>query len=63
MKLGKVVNSVMGIIAIVLAALILVDGILGLMGQDTVLLPLPAFKLAVGFIALLLAGKLLDTDE
>ncbi len=63
MKLGKVVNTAMGIIAIVLAALILVDGILGLMGQDTVLLSLDAFKLAVGFIALLLAGKLLDTDE
>jgi len=62
MKLGKAVNSAMGIIAIVLAALILVDGILGLMGQDTVLFSLDAFKLVVGFIALLLAGTLLDTD-
>ena len=62
MKLGKVVNSVMGIIAIVLATLILVDGILGLIGQDTVLFSLDAFKLVVGFIALLLAGTLLDTD-
>ena len=37
MKLGKAVNSVMGIIVCV-AALILVDGILGLIGQNTVLL-------------------------
>ncbi len=51
----------MGIIAIVLAALILVDGILGLMGQDTVLFSLDAFELVVGFIALLLVGTLLDT--
>ena len=29
MKLGKVVNTAFGIIAIVLAALILVDGLLG----------------------------------
>ena len=62
MKLGKAVNSVMGIIAIVLAAFILVDGILGLIGQNTVLFSLDAFKLVVGFIALLLAGTLLDTD-
>ena len=53
----------MGIIAIVLAALILVDGILGLMEIDTELFSIPAFKLVVGFIALLLAGTLLDTDE
>ena len=63
MKIGKAVNSVMGIIAIVLAALILVDGILGLMEIDTELFSIPAFKLVVGFIALLLAGTLLDTDE
>ena len=63
MKIGKAVNSVMGIIAIVLAALILVDGILGLMEIDTELFSSPAFKLVVGFIALLLAGTLLDTDE
>ena len=63
MKLGKAVNTAMGIVAIVLAALILADGLLGIMGQDTVLLSLDAFKLAVGFIALLLAGKLLETNE
>ena len=63
MKIGKAVNSVMGIIAIVLAALILVDGILGLMEIDIELFSIPAFKLVVGFIALLLAGTLLDTDN
>ena len=62
MKLGKAVNTAFGIVAIVLAALILVDGILGLMGQDTVLLSLPAFKLAIGFIAILFAAPLIDTD-
>ena len=62
MKLGKAVNTAFGIVAIVLAALILVDGLLGLMGQDAVLFSLPAFKLAIGFIAILVAGSLIDTD-
>ena len=62
MKLDKAVNTAFGIVAIVLAALILVDGLLGVMGQDTVLLSLPVFKLAIGFIAILFAGTLIDTD-
>lgn len=62
MKFGKAVNSVLGLIAIVLAAVILADGVLALMGLDIEFLSLPAFKVAVGFIALLLAGTIFDND-
>jgi len=63
MKLGKAVNSIMGIIAIVLAALLMVDGIMEIMGQFIDLFSIPAFKIVVGFIALLLAGSFLDKNE
>jgi len=61
MEFGKAVHASMGLIAIVLAGLILADGVLGLTGGlEEELLSLPAFKLAVGFIALLLSGFLFE---
>jgi len=64
MDFGKFAHASMGLIAIVLGALILADGVLGLTGQaDTELLSLPAFKLAVGFIALLLSGFLFEESS
>ena len=59
MDYGK---SVEGLIIIVLAALILADGVLGSTGQVDMepLLSLPIFKLLVGLIALVLAGSFLE---
>ena len=53
-----------GLIIIVLAALILADGVLGLpeVGGEE-LLTLPYFKLGVGVIALVLAGSFLDESR
>ncbi len=57
MNYAKIVE---GIIVIVLAALLLADGVLGLTGTlDEALLSLPAVKLVVGIIALVLAGTFL----
>ncbi|MCK5628815.1 hypothetical protein KAI12_05045 [Candidatus Bathyarchaeota archaeon] len=63
MEFGKAIHGVMGIVAIVLAALILADGVLGLTGSTTELFSLAAFKLAVGFIALLLSATLLEKSS
>ncbi len=58
MDYAKIVE---GIIIIVLAALLLADGILGLTGGlEKELLSLPAVKLVVGLIALVLAGTYLE---
>ena len=63
MEFVKAIHGVMGIVAIVLAALILADGVLGLTGSTTELFSLAAFKLAVGFIALLLSATLLEKSS
>jgi len=61
MDYGKLVE---GLIIIVLAALILADGVLGLTGGlEEELLSLPSFKLVVGFITLVLAGSFLEESR
>ena len=52
------------IIVIVLAALLLADGVLGLTGGlDEEILSLPAVKLVVGLIGLVLAGAYLEESR
>jgi len=63
-----IVRLVLGIIVIVLGALILVDGILGLpMLEDVEEIFFegvnPYFKLTLGFIILLLGGNLVEKVE
>jgi len=61
MNYAKIVE---GIIVIVLAALLLADGVLGLTGGlEEELLSLPAVKLIVGLIALVLAGAFLEESR
>jgi hypothetical protein len=60
----NVKKSVEGIVILVLAALILADGVLGIMDiAETPLLSLPAFKLLTGFLALVLAGAYIEDSR
>lgn len=60
----NIMKTVNGIIVIVLGALLLVDGILGLAGAlDEALLSLPVTKLVVGIIALVVAGTILSESQ
>ena len=60
----KGIIIVNGMIIIVLAALLLADGVLGLTGAlDEALLSLPAVKLVVGIIALVIAGTFLGKNQ
>jgi len=64
MDYAKIAKIVEGLIIIVLAALILADGVLGLpevAGES--LLTLPQFKLGVGVISLVLAASLLEESR
>ena len=57
-------KTVEGIVILVLSALILADGVLGVMDiADTPLLTLPVFKLLVGFLALVLAGAYIEESR
>ena len=57
-------KTVEGIVILVFAALILADGVLGVMDiADTPLLTLPVFKLLVGFLALVLAGAYIEESR
>ena len=60
-------NLVSGIIVIVLGALILADGILDVIPEVGMTLFFtgvnPYFKIAVGLIALILGGSLIDKNE
>ena len=64
MNIGRIIS---GMIVIVLGALILVDGILGLPTFDAGAIFFegvnPTFKIVLGFIFLLLAGTLMDKSE
>jgi len=61
MDAGRLVQ---GIIVIVLGALILVDGLVSYLDIEPIdLVSLPALKLMIGIIALVLAGDLLQRSQ
>jgi hypothetical protein len=58
----KITKFVVGLIVLVLAALMLADGVLAYIG-DTTLFTLQQFKLIVGFVLVVLAGAYFEESR
>ena len=58
----KITKFVVGLIVLVLAALMLADGVLGYIG-DTSMFDMQQFKLIVGFVLVVLAGAYFEESR